>query len=255
MGCLLSKQAVASDTPANHSHRNPGASIATYRSHPGASLQIRDVLTSEPLGLFETHARPIRQRLRGGAQRPITAPLETPANGKEVDITRQSACLLERATHFLNWLWPRPARNGGSSEKDLCLKRWNFQGVLWEWWGLCGCAWRRWEWAGVPRAVGRCACAPRPRPGDREFRSTQPWLPGSGNHPAVFPAAGPGCGRGLEVILAAMLRHFLPGWIFFPKEFLGKGGSCRKGGLGKPQWALRIWGPAAVAFGGLSQIT
>jgi hypothetical protein len=46
----------------------------------------------------------------------------------------------------------------------------------------------------------------------------------------------------LEVILAAMLRHRLPGWIFFPKEFLGKGGSCRKGGLGKPQWALRIWG-------------
>lgn len=58
----------------------------------------------------------------------------------------------------------------------------------------------------------------------------------------------------LEVLLVAVLSHHLPAWISFPKEFLGKGGSCRKGGVGKPQRALRIWGPAAAAFGGLSQI-
>lgn len=85
-----------------YSHRSPVATTAIFWLHPGTSLPIPDVPTSEPLGLFETHAQPISRRLRGGGRRTAAnhLPLEAPAYGREVDITRQSAWLLERAVCF-----------------------------------------------------------------------------------------------------------------------------------------------------------
>ena len=126
----------------------------------------------------------------GGEQRPITAPLETPAYGMEVDITRQSAWLLEKAAHFLNCLLLTPARNGGNSEGNRCLKRWTFKAIFES--GE--------DFVGVGRGSGSGPTFPEqwtpslvrlPRPDDREFRSIPARLPGSGNPPTALPTAGP----------------------------------------------------------------
>lgn len=128
MGCLLSKQAVATDTPdtpkkAQELPLPPSGRIRALLYNP---------LTFGRLSRWVYLKRTQNQSSGacgevGGEHRPITAPLETLAYGIEVDITHQSAWLLEKATQFLNCLWLTPARNGGNSEGSRCLKRWTFK--------------------------------------------------------------------------------------------------------------------------------
>lgn len=248
MGCLLSKQAVASDTTANHSHRNPGASIATYRSHPGASLQIRDVLTSEPLGLFETHARPIRQHLRGRCAAANHRPSGDSSKWEEVDITRQSACLLERATHFFE-LAVAAARRGMAvtvRKKGPVLEKVELPGRPLR---VVRALWVRVAEGGsgpASQSSGPAVLCPGPAPVTANSGAPSPGFPALETTPPSSQQRGRVAAGGWR---SSWLLCFvsLAGLDIFPKRVSGQRGSCRKGGLGKPQWALRIWGPAAVA--------
>lgn len=123
--CLLSKLAVVTETPA--------APRGDQKPPPPPPGHIRALLykfltsrcPSRWAYLKLTHNQSMGPcREAGIEQRPITVPLGAPAYEKEVDITRQSAWLLERAARFLNWRWQPPAGNAGVGERNQRLKRW-----------------------------------------------------------------------------------------------------------------------------------
>lgn len=107
---------------------------------------------------------------------------------------------------------------------------------------LCECGSGRWEWAGVPGAVGSFACVRQPRPGDREFRST----PSQAFRLRELPHRTPNTGRCREVggcsppgsCAFSPLTWF---GIFFPEESLGEGREMGRGSwqATRPSAALR----------------
>lgn len=188
----------------------------------------------------------------GGKQGPITAPLETAAYGKEVDITRQSAWLLEKEAHFLNWLWLTPARNGGTSKGNQCLNRWTSEAFFES--GE--------DFVDVGRGGGSGPASPEqwapsvvrlPRPDGRESRSTPAqasWLwelpHCTPNSWAVTRSGIPKSSRLLGIFIPHLVRYF------FRKNVWVKGGSWEEWSR-QAALSLRFWRPTAAVFGGLSQ--
>lgn len=103
------------------------STTATFRSHPGSPDKRPTFRRRGPLGRFETHAQPIRRRLRGGGLSKATNRL--PRGGLRPMGRRLTSCanqhgFSEGAARFLNWLRSPSLRHGVDRERDRRLKRW-----------------------------------------------------------------------------------------------------------------------------------